>query len=119
MLRAEGLSEAPLSLYADGHRPQGPVGESAKWAGPLAGGHQVGPRALVLLVQVLGHDVAADVGRLDAPVGGIPEDDGERDGRVVGRRVPDEPAVAEGAVVGLRVQRPRLAGDLDGEVALA
>ena len=52
-------------------------------------------------------------------VGLLPEDHRERDGRVVGRGVADEPAVADVAVVGLGRQRAGLARHLDGQVALA
>src|SRR3954452_21913252 len=44
-------------------------------------------------------DVAADVRRLDAPVGVVAEHHGERDEGMLGRRVADEPAVADVAAI--------------------
>src|SRR5437763_757837 len=113
MLRAAGLSKA-RSVYT-------PTVTGYKGPRPakLSGSNQVRPRAFVLLVQVLGHDVAAHIRGLDAPVGRISQDHCEGDGGVIRRRVPDEPAVPERPVVGFGVQRPSLTGDLDGQVALA
>ena len=96
MQQREGLSKA-RSVYTPtvtGHKTRR---EWAQKDGPRAGPgaftgrNQMCPRAFALLVQVLGHDVAADVGGLNAPVGAVAEQHRDRDLRLLRRRVADEP----------------------------
>src|SRR6187551_1409732 len=82
----------------------------------LFGGEQSGGGGSIAVARhVFANDVAPDVRRFDSPGWVVAQDDGKRDGRAVGGRVADEPAVADVAPIGLGGQGAGLARDLDGQ----